>query len=126
MPGMSSPSRRWFRFRLRTLFLLTLLLVVGASLYSYWSDYSEQAARREREMLSPVEGELCTVVFRGDAMGLQEMPAKAIEMNGVANYVRGRFVMMNDQWLKLDGVTEGAPQQWIPRENVLLIQVAAE
>ena len=30
------------------------------------------------------------------------------------------------EWLKLDGVEEGQPQQWIPRENVLLIQVLDE
>ena len=123
---MNTPPRRWFRFRLRTLLALTLLLVVGASLYSYWSDYSEQSERRAREMLSPEAGQLCTVVLRGDALGLQKMPAEAVEMNGVANYVRGRFVMMNDQWLKLDGDSEGAAQQWIPRENVLLIEVKAE
>jgi hypothetical protein len=120
--GMNATPRRWFRFRLRTLFLLTLLLVAGSSFYSYWSDYAEEAARRARELLAPEPGQVCTVVLRGDALGLR-MPATPLEKDGVANYVRGRFVMMNDAWLKLDGYPDGEPQQWIPRANVLLIEV---
>jgi len=123
---MSEPRRRFFGLRLRTLVWLVLLTTVALSVYSYWSDYAEESRRRERELLSPAAGDLCTVVLRGDALGLKQMPAHASEVQGIANYVRGRFVNMNDQWLKLDGVNEGDPQQWIPRENVLLIQVADE
>jgi hypothetical protein len=123
---MTEARRRFFGLRLRTLVWLVLLTTVALSVYSYWSDYREEAARRERELLAPSPGDLCTVVLRGDALGLQQMPAQATHVDGIANYVRGRFVNMNDQWLKLDGATDGDPQQWIPRENVLLIQVAAE
>ncbi len=122
---MASP-RRFFGLRLRTLVWLVLLTTVSLFVYSYWSDYAERAARRAREMLSPVTGDLCTVVLRGDALGLNQMPARATSVDGIENFVRGRFVLMNDQWLKLEGVAAGAPQQWIPRENVLLIEVVAE
>jgi hypothetical protein len=121
---MADAPRRRYRPRLRTLFWLTLLTIVGWTAYSYWSDYAERAAQRERELLSPSAGDLCTVILRGDALGLEQMPARATQIDGVKNYVEGRFVLMNDQWLKLDGVAPGDPQQWIPRENVLLIQVA--
>jgi hypothetical protein len=125
MAGMPEARRRFFGLRLRTLVWLILLTTVALSVYSYWSDYAERAAQRERELLSPDEGDLCTVILRGDALGLQEMPAVATELDGIKNYVEGRFVLMNDQWLKLDGVNPGDSQQWIPRENVLLIQVSA-
>jgi hypothetical protein len=117
-----APPRR-YRPRLRTLLWLTMLAIVSWTAYSYWSDYAERAAQRERELLSPNEGDLCTVILRGDALGLKEMPAKASQIGGISNYVEGRFVLMNDQWLKLNGVGPDDAQQWIPRENVLLIQV---
>ena len=120
---MPDPPRRWFRFRLRTLLLLTLLAVIGASLYSYWSDYAEQASRRERELLSPARGAMCTVVLRRELLGIDRMSPTPAEVNGVSNAVSGRFVLMNDQWLVLGSDTAGQPQQWIPKENVLLLQV---
>ena len=123
MPGMADPPRRWFRFRLRTLLLLTLLAVIGASLYSYWSDYADQAARRERELLSPARGAMCTVVLRRELVGIERMGPTPGEVNGVSNAVYGRFVLMNDQWLVLGSDAAGEPQQWIPRENVLLLKV---
>ncbi len=121
---MSAAPRRLFGLRLRTLVWLILLTTVGLSVSSYWSDYAERAARRKRELLSPSAGDLCTVVLRADSLGLDRMSPRQGSFNGVENYVRGRFVLMNDQWLKLDGVRDGEPQQWIPRENVLLIQVS--
>lgn len=121
--GMGDRPRRFFGLRLRTLVWLVLLTTVSASVYSYWSDYADRSARRERELLSPSRGDLCTVVLRADALGLDQMSPQKGSFDGVENFVRGRFVLMNDQWLKLDGVEEGQPQQWIPRENVLLIQV---
>jgi hypothetical protein len=123
MPGMADTPRRWFRFRLRTLLLLTLLAVIGASLYSYWSDYADQAARRERELLSPARGAMCTVVLRRELLGIERMGPTPGEVNGVSNAVYGRFVLMNDQWLVLGSDAAGEPQQWIPRENVLLLKV---
>jgi hypothetical protein len=120
---MADSPRRWFRFRLRTLLLLTLLAVIGASVYSYWSEYAEQAARRERELLSPARGAMCTVVLRRELLGIERMSPTPAEVNGVSNAVHGRFVLMNDQWLVLDSDAAGEPQQWIPRENVLLLKV---
>jgi hypothetical protein len=123
---MSDPPRRWFRFRIRTLLLLTLLAVIGLSVYSYWSDYMDEAMRREREMLSPTRGAFCTVIFRGDMLGLERMaPTAHTSADGVSNSVHGALVMTNDQWIVLAGEREGGAQRWIPRENVLLLQVDA-
>ena len=121
---MAEAPRRWLGLRLRTLVWMLLLVCVSFSAYSYWSDYAERAARRQRELLAPSPGDLCTVVLRADALGMDGMPPSATRLNGIDNFVEGRFVMMNDQWIKLDGVAEGMPQQCIPRENVLMIQVA--
>lgn len=122
---MGTAGRRWLLgLRFRTLVWLVLLATVALSLYSYWADYTERTARRERELLSPAAGDFCKVVLRGDALGMEQMPAVASQIEGVKNFVEGRFVTMNDQWLKLDGAAAGDPQQWIPRANVLVIEVA--
>lgn len=120
---MSDPPRRWFRFRIRTLLLVTLLAVIGLSLYSYWADYLDQSARRQRDLLSPARGAHCTVVLRRELLGIERMDASPATINGVANSVWGPFVLMNDQWIVLGGQREGQPQQWIPREHVLLLRV---
>ena len=126
MLAMSDPPRRRFRFRIRTLLLLTLLAVIGLSIYSYWSDYVDEALRRERELLSPTRGAHCTVIFRGDLLGLESMSPEARNAaDGTFNSVHGPLVMTNDQWIVLGGAAENAPQQWIPRENVLLLRVDA-
>jgi hypothetical protein len=106
---MADAPRRWYRIRLRTLVVWILLVTIGLSIYSYWSDYSERSLRRERELLSPTRGAACTVVLR-DAPG--RFSSSSIE---------GLFVLMNDQWIVLDGLEDATPQQWIPRENVLLL-----
>jgi hypothetical protein len=124
MAAMPDAPRRWLGLRLRSLVWIVVVTTIALSAYSYWSDYSERAARRQRELLSPSPGDLCTVVLRSDALGLARTPPRASRVDGVDNYVEGRFVLMNDQWVVLAGVDEGAPQQWIPRENVLLIQVS--
>jgi len=125
MAGMSDTPRRWYRLRLRTLLLSVLLATIGLSIYSYWSDYVDQSMRRERELLSPARGAVCTVVLKRDAVGIDRMsPAPAV-IDGVDNSVRGRFMLMNEQWIVLSGLSDGAPQQWIPREQALLIQVEA-
>jgi hypothetical protein len=123
MPGMSELPRRWFRIRLRTLLLLVLLTTIGLSVYSYWSDYVDQAERREREMLSPPHGAFCTVVLRRELLGLERMGGSPATIEGIANSVKGQFILMNDQWIVLGGATETEPQQWIPREHVLLLRV---
>jgi hypothetical protein len=108
--GMADPPRRWFRFRIRTLLLLTFLTVVALSIYSYASDYWDQATRRQRELLSPAKGAYC-IVF------LDEPPS-----NGSSEkLVYGRFYLMNNEWLVLDA--EGSKQEWIPRQRVRRVQV---
>ena len=122
---MPDAPRRIFGLRLRTMLWLILLSVIGLSAYSYWTDYAERAARRQRELLSPAPGDLCTVVLRGDALGIDDVPPRATRIDGVDNFVEGRFVLMNDLWVVLDGADDDDPQQWVPRENVLIIQVSA-
>jgi hypothetical protein len=108
---MGDSPRRWFRFRIRTLLLLTFLTVVALSVYSYWSDYADQATRRERELLSPTRGAYCTVFL--DA-------AESSDSRG--ELVHGRFYLMNGEWLVLD--VQGQPlQEWIPRQRVKRLQV---
>lgn len=126
MADMTESPRRWYRLRLRTLLFLVLLTTVGWSVYSYWSDYQEEAARREREMLSPSRGTVCTVVFRRELIGVEQMSPGPATVNGIANSVQGRFKLMNDDWIVLSGLSDGdAHQQWIPRENVLMLRVDA-
>jgi hypothetical protein len=121
---MSDTPRRWFRFRLRTLLVLTFLAVVGLSVYSYWSDYRDQALRRERELLSPARGAHCAVIFRADLLGLDNMsPAVRTSAEGAYNSIHGTLIMTNDQWIVLASPGDGELQQWIPRENVLLLRV---
>lgn len=121
---MSDTPRRWLGLRLRTLVWLLLLTTVGYSVYSYWSDYADRAAIRDREQLTPSRGAVCTVVLRRDALGVERMSPSPSTVDGVANSVSGQFRMMNDQWIVLDGINDDLPQQWIPQENVLLIQVS--
>ena len=123
---MSDPPRRRFRFRIRTLLLLTLLAVVGLSVYSYWSDYMDEALRRERELLSPPRGALCTVVLRRELLGVERMASAPATIEGVSNHLSGAFVLMNDEWIVLEGASPSEPQQWIPREHVLLLRVAPQ
>ncbi|RIK79772.1 MAG: hypothetical protein DCC67_10075 [Planctomycetota bacterium] len=126
MGGMSDSPRRWYRLRLRTLVLLTLAATVAWSVYSYWSDYQEQAARRERELLSPPRGATCTVVFRRELIGLGQMGPTPATVNGIDNSVRGRFMLMNDDWIVLAGQSDNdSRQHWIPRGNVLVLEVDA-
>ena len=126
MLAMSDAPRRWFRIRLRTLLVLTFLAVVGLSIYSYWSDYRDQALRRERELLSPVRGAFCTIVLKRELLGIDRIGATPASVEGVSNHVSGEFVLMNDQWVVLDGATPSEPQQWVPREHVLLLRVAPQ
>jgi hypothetical protein len=121
MPGMGDAPRRWFRFRLRTLLLATMLVVIAAACYSYWTDYSEQAARRERELLSPARGAACTVILRDDALGVAPSTDRSSWRDRRDNVIAGKFYLMNGEWVVLD-LPDGA-QQWIPRAHVLMLRV---
>ena len=126
MASMANAPRRWFRVRLRTLVVLILLVTIGLSVYSYWSDYSERSRRLERELLSPNRGDFCTVVLKRDQVSVERASPTAGNVNGVDNDVSGRFVLMNNEWIVLAGNNDGDPQQWIPRENIRLLRVEAE
>jgi hypothetical protein len=123
MAAMSDSPRRWFRIRLRTLLLLVLLATIGLSVYSYWSDYIDEALRREREMLSPPRGALCTIVLRRELLGPERTAAEPLIDGDVSSSFSGPFVLMNDEWIVLGGATETEPQHWIPRRHVLLLKV---
>jgi len=123
---MNGLGRSLFRFRLRTLLLLLILMVVGWSGYSYWTDYRQQAHRAARELLSPPLGAKCTVVFTHDALGLESSSAQAIQIHGTDNYLRGRFALSNSEWIVLDPLAGQGPQQWISRKQVLLLQVETD
>ncbi|MEQ8209288.1 MAG: hypothetical protein RH917_05600 [Lacipirellulaceae bacterium] len=121
---MSPTSRPWYRLRIRTLLLLVILAIVAWSLFSYWSDYSERTARVSRELMSPEVGALCRVLFRGDAIGLENSGVRWGEVNGVANSVKGEFVRMNEQWLVIETSRDDSTfEKWIPREQVLYVEI---
>lgn len=106
--------RPWYRPRVRTILLWVLLAIIASSLYSYWSDAREQAERRERELLSPPRGAMCRIELEPQISGATATPLT----------VSGRFVMLNDRWVVVDGQSEGAPQQWVPRERVVVLKVS--
>lgn len=121
---MANPARPWYRPRLRTLLMLSIVGVVLWSLYSFWSDYSERAARRARELMSPAPGAVCKAVLRSDAIGVERSGARAAQVNGTSNYVLGSFVQMNDDWLVLlaNDPAGGSVRKWIPREQILVLE----
>jgi len=118
---MSENGKSWFRLRWKTLFLLAITGAVGWSAYSYWTEYSEHAARKAREMMAPAAGTQCTAILRKDELGLDSSRLMPMEIQGVTNYVRGKFVQLNDDWIVL--TTPEEQQLWIPREHVLLLRV---
>lgn len=110
------PPRPWYRPRYRVLIFWILALLVMSSLYSYWSDARVAAARRQRELMTPQPGATCEVEL--------EPPAQGSATSSPS--VKGLFATMNDQWVVLDGVAEGDPQQWIPREQIVVLKVHGE
>ena len=118
---MSENGKTWFRLRWRTLFLLAVVVAVGWSGYSYWSEYSERAARKSRELMAPAAGAQCSVIFHRDELGIDRTVLNPSNVGGVDNYVRGKFVKLNDDWIVI-APREGE-QVWIPHEHVLLLRV---
>lgn len=101
--------------------MLGIVAVVGWSGYSYWQEYNQQATRRAREMMSPTVGSSCSVVFRNAETGIDKANFGTARVNGTENFVSGKFVELNDEWIVLQGPNDG--QLWIPREHVLLMRV---
>jgi hypothetical protein len=109
---MSTAPRPFWRIRYRTTILLLALAMVVWSLFSYWSEYSENAARRARDLLSPPLGVGCKITL--DTGEYQQLSGKIIEQS--------------DRWIVLqpaeqDAPTNPRPNVWIPRERILTIEV---
>lgn len=107
---MSTPARSFFRIRFRTIIFLLVVAMVFWSAASYWNEYSENAARRARELLAPPVGVECLIEYEGE---------------GVRSLV-GAIVDQSDRWIVVrpssDPNTPTKPV-WIPRERVLMIEV---
>ena len=127
---MTAAARPWYRLRIRTILAAGVLAVVAWSLYSFWSDYAERAARRARELMAPTVGANCRVVFRSDALGVERSGARAAQINILdfnnrsRNHLAGVFVRMNDQWLVLESQEAGGAniRRWIPVEQILVVE----
>ena len=121
---MTAVARPWYRLRIRTILAAGVLAVAAWSLYSFWSDYAERAARRARELMAPTVGANCRVVFRSDALGVERSGARAAQINGSTNHLAGVFVRMNDQWLVLESQEAGGAniRRWIPVEQILVVE----
>ncbi|QEG37877.1 hypothetical protein Pr1d_52250 [Bythopirellula goksoeyrii] len=106
--------------------LLLALLVIFWSGFSYWSEYSENAARVARERLAPPLGVRCQVVFSGADLGIENMSPAFGTVNGVENFVLGTIIDQSERWIVLAPQSEGekaTERIWIPRERVMLIRV---
>ncbi len=121
---MATAARSFFRIRYRTAILLLALAMIVWSGFSYWSEYSENSARRARELLAPPSGTYCSIVLSAVDLGLTGMPPRATELNGTATYIRGKIVEQSDHWFVVQVSYPNTPdkQVWIPRERVLLIE----
>lgn len=105
---MSSSGRLPFRLRYRTIVLLLALVVILWSGFSYWSEYSENAARLARERLAPPVGVPCQIVL------------------GIDDSITGTIVDQSERWIVLapqSSNDKSGSRIWIPRERVLLIRV---
>lgn len=118
---MPENGKNRFRPRWRTLFLLVVLGTVGWSVYSYWSEYREQADRKARELMAPTVGSQCTVIFRKVELGVPASRLLPVEIDNVANHVQGKFVQLNEEWIVLRAASN--QQLWIPRGHLLLMRV---
>ncbi len=110
---MSTAPRSFFRIRYRTAILLLVLAMILWSAFSYWSEYSENSARRARELLAPPLGVPCSIAVIGNE----------------PRVLQGKIVDQSDRWIVLqqnpEPDTPNVPgtQVWIPRERVESIQI---
>lgn len=111
--AMSTVPRPLFRVRYRTIILLMVVAMILWSGFSYWTEYSENAARRARELLAPPLGVLCRI----------ELTA-----NNKPD-VLGQIIEQSERWIVVQLVrnpdlpNSQTDRVWIPREQVLLIEV---
>lgn len=109
---MSTAPRPFWRIRYRTAILLLALAMVLWSVFSYWSEYSENAARRARDLLAPPVGVGCTITLD----------------TGEYQQFNGKIIEQSDRWIVLQQSAEPnapapRPNVWIPRERILTIEV---
>jgi hypothetical protein len=111
---MSTSPRSLFRVRYRTIILLMVVAMILWSGFSYWTEYSENAARRAREMLAPPVDVPCRIEL--DAANKAD--------------VLGEIIDQSERWIVVQPSrnpdTPNTPTYpvWIPRERVLLIEVS--
>jgi cytoskeletal protein RodZ len=110
---MSTASRSLFRIRYRTIIMLMVVAIILWSGFSYWTEYSDNAARRARELLAPPLGVECSIELAGT-----ELPS-----------VVGTITDQSERWLVVqpsrspDTPTAPTNAIWIPRERILTIEV---
>lgn len=82
--------------------------------FSYWTEYSENAARRARDLLAPPVGVFCRIEL--DAENKPD--------------VLGEIIDQSERWIVMqpsrNPESPNTPTNlvWIPREKVLLIEVS--
>lgn len=107
---MPTAPRSIFRIRYRTAILLLALAMIVWSGFSYWSEYSENSARRARELLAPPMDVNCSILVSGNEPVLW----------------RGKIVEQSDRWIVLQLSSDpNTPdkQVWIPRERIESIEI---
>jgi hypothetical protein len=110
---MPASSSSFFRIRFRTIILLIVVAMILWSALSYWQEYTENSARRARELLSPPVGMECRIRASGNQSVQWE----------------GKIVEQSDRWIVLqlaaDPNEPGTPakQVWIPRERIESIEI---
>ncbi|MDZ4658478.1 MAG: hypothetical protein SH868_12945 [Bythopirellula sp.] len=110
---MATAPRSIFRIRYRTAILLLALAMILWSGFSYWSEYSENSARRARELLAPPTGVNCSVAVSGNEPVLW----------------RGKITEQSERWIVLQPSSDSKKPDvtrnrvWIPRERVESIEI---
>jgi hypothetical protein len=110
---MSPAHRPFFRVRYRTIILLMVVAMILWSGFSYWTEYSENAARRARDLLAPPVGVFCR-----------------IELNAEKAAISGEIIDQSERWIVVqpsrnpESPNTPTSPVWIPRERVLLIEVS--
>ncbi len=110
---MATAPRSFFRIRYRTAILLLVAGMILWSGFSYWSEYSENSARRARELHAPPLGVTCTV------KAVSDEPLEWI----------GKITEQSERWIVLQTVPDpnspNTPTKhvWIPRERIESIEV---
>lgn len=109
---MATAPRTRYRPRFRTILLLFAVAMILWSGFSYWAEYSENAARRARERLAPPLGVECVIKL--------DSPNATLE--------QGIIIDQSDRWIVFQqadqGESEDEPDKklWIPRERILSIE----